>query len=74
MVMFLHAFMDLTWDGFSVQTNVTGNLWINLARFTNLFMAILFSIRMAKLNNRYDLKRNGKLWINKNALSEKNVL
>jgi membrane protease YdiL (CAAX protease family) len=68
MVLFLHAFMDITWDGFNVQTNVTGDLWINVARFTTLFMAILFSIRKAKLNDRLDLKRNGKLWINKNAL------
>lgn len=74
MVLFLHAFMDITWDGFSVETNVTGNLWINLARFTTLFMAVLFSIRKAKLNDTYDLKRNGKLWINKNALFEKNAL
>lgn len=74
MVLFLHAFMDITWDGFTVQTNVTGDLWINLARFTTLFIAILFSIRMAKLNDRYDLKRNGKLWINKNALLDKNAL
>lgn len=74
MVLFLHAFMDITWDGFNVQTNVTGDLWINLARFTTLFLAIFFSIRMAKMNDRYDLKRNGKLWINKNALLDKNDL
>ena len=74
MALFLHAFMDITWDGFNVQTNVTGDLWINVARFTTLFMAIIFSVRKAKLNDRYDLKRNGKLWINKNALVEKNAL
>lgn len=74
MVLFLHAFMDITWDGFNLQTNVTGNLWINLARFTTLFLTVLFSIRKAKSNDRYDLKRNGKLWINKNALLLKNTL
>lgn len=71
MVLFLHAFMDLTWNGFNVQTNVTGDFWINLARFSTLFMAILFSIRKAKLNDRYDLKRNHKLWFNKIAIMEK---
>ncbi len=68
MVLFLHAFMDLTWDGFNVQSNVTGNLLINIARFTTLILAIFFSIRKAKSIGRYDIKRNGKLWINKNAL------
>lgn len=73
MVLFLHAFMDLIWDGFNVDTNVTGNLWVNIARFSTLFLAVLFSIRKAKSNDRYDLSRNGKLWINKDALIEKAV-
>lgn len=68
MVLFLHALMDITWDGFNVQTDVTGNLWVNVARFATLFLAILISVKIAKSNNRYDLKKNGKLWINKDSL------
>lgn len=74
MVVFLHGFMDLAWDGFAVQTNVTGNAWINLARFATLALAIFYSVRMAKSNNRYDLKKNGKLWMNKGAIGEQNAV
>lgn len=68
MVLFLHAFMDIVWDGFGTDTNVTGNLWVNVARFSTLFLAIFFSVKIAKANKRYDLKRTGKLWLNKDAL------
>lgn len=74
MVLFLHAFMDLSWDSVNIQTNVTGDLWINVARFATLLLAIFFSIRKAKLNDRFDLIRNRKLWIHKEALIEKNTL
>jgi membrane protease YdiL (CAAX protease family) len=74
MVLFLHAFMDIAWDGFGTQTNVTGNLWINIARFSTLLLAIFISVRVAKSNNRYDLRKAGKLWINKNAFKGRNDL
>src|SRR6185436_3827783 len=63
MVVFLHGFMDVIWDSFQVETNVTGNLWVNIARFSTLIFAIIYSIHIAKENKRYDLKN--KLWINK---------
>jgi len=68
MVLFLHAFMDLTWDGFHTDTNVTGNLWINIARFSTLGLTVFFSIRIAKTNKRYNLSKTGKLWVNRDAL------
>lgn len=61
MVVFLHGFMDVLWDSFHVQSNVTGNTMVNLARFSTLVLAIIISIRIAKKNGRYDLRR--KLWI-----------
>lgn len=57
MVLFLHGFMDLLWDGFGVETNVTGSLWVNLARFYTLGLAIFLSVRQAKKNGRYDLSK-----------------
>lgn len=71
MVLFLHAFMDIVWDSFEVPTNVTGNLWVNIARFSTLILAIIVSIKIAKSNDRYDLKKRGKLWFNMEALSGK---
>lgn len=73
MVLFLHAFMDITWDGFDVQSNVTGSLWVNIARFSTLFLTVFISIRIAKSNGRYDLKKKDKLWINREAMSETQV-
>ncbi|CAN5365903.1 hypothetical protein BH10BAC1_BH10BAC1_01710 [soil metagenome] len=67
MVAFLHGLMDLCWDMFSVQSNVTGNLHANVFRFLTLGLAIFFSIRKAKAENSYSLK--GKLWLNKEILS-----
>jgi len=63
MVAFLHGFMDLVWDMFSVQTNVTGNFYANIFRFITLGLAIFFSIQKAKAGNSYSLK--GKLWLNR---------
>lgn len=65
MVIFLHGFMDLAWDTFSVAENVTGNTWANVFRFISLGLAIIISIRIAKKCNRWDLKT--KLWQNKTA-------
>ncbi len=62
MVVFLHGFMDLAWDMFSIQSNVTGSLYANIFRFITLGLAIYFSIKKAKSENRYSLK--GKLWLN----------
>ena len=63
MVAFLHGFMDVIWDSFQVETNVTGSLLVNVARFTTLIFAIVYSIKLARNNGRFDLK--GKLWVNK---------
>lgn len=63
MVVFLHGFMDVIWDSFQVETNVTGSLWVNVARFSTLIFAIIYSIKIARVNKRFDLKN--KLWINK---------
>lgn len=62
MVVFLHGFMDVIWDSFHVETNVTGNLLVNIARFSTLVFAIAYSVKIVKVNQRYDLKN--KLWIN----------
>ena len=62
MVAFLHGFMDVIWDSFQVETNVTGSLLVNVARFTTLIFAIVYSIKLARNNGRFDLK--GKLWVN----------
>lgn len=67
MVVFLHAFMDIAWHMFSIQSNVTGNLYANIFRFTTLGLAIYFSVRKAKSENRYSLK--GKLWVNSEVLT-----
>ena len=66
MVVFLHGFMDLAWDMFSIQSNVTGNLNANIFRFATLGLAIYFSIKKAKSLNVYSLK--GKLWLNNETL------
>ena len=64
MVIFLHGFMDLAWDIFSTQSaNVTGNLYANIFRFATLGLAIYFTRKKAKAENRYSLK--GRLWVNK---------
>jgi membrane protease YdiL (CAAX protease family) len=65
MVVFLHGFMDVIWDSFQVETNVTGNFLVNIARFSTIIFAIIYSIKIAKENKRYDLKN--KLWINKST-------
>ncbi len=66
MVIFLHGFMDLAWDMFSIQTNVTGDLNANIFRFATLGLVIYFSVKKAKAENNYSLK--GKLWLNKESL------
>jgi len=65
MVIFLHGFMDLAWDTFSIAENVTGNTWANVFRFVSLGIAIFISVKTAKKNNRWDLK--SKMWVNKTA-------
>lgn len=62
MVIFLHGFMDVIWDSFQIETNVTGGVLVNIARLSTLIFAIGYSIKTAKKNNRYDLK--SKLWLN----------
>lgn len=62
MVIFLHGFMDLIWEAYDVQTNVTGNLIVNIFRFATLGIAIYLSIRKAKQLGTYNLR--GKLWLN----------
>ncbi len=67
MVIFLHGFMDLAWDMFSTQSgNVTGNLYANIFRFTTLGLAIYFTRKKAKAENRLSLK--GRLWVNKEVV------
>lgn len=63
MVVFLHGFMDVIWDSFQVETNVTGSIAINIARFSSIIIAVIYSIRIARQNNRFDLK--DKLWVNR---------
>jgi hypothetical protein len=53
MVIFLHGFMDLAWDMFSVQSNVTGDMNSNIFRFATLGIAIFFSVKKAKAENNY---------------------
>jgi len=67
MVVFLHGFMDFIWDGYQIDTDVTGGLWVNVARFSTLIFAIVWSIRVAKENNIHNLKTN--LWINTTAFA-----
>jgi len=62
MALFLHGLMDLIWDSYGVDTNVTGSLWVNVARFSTLGLAIFLSVRQAKKTGRYDLKK--KWWLN----------
>lgn len=64
MVVFLHGLMDLIWSMFQIETDVVGNIWINLARFSTLIITILISIKIAKTNQRLDLLKNKKLWLN----------
>jgi hypothetical protein len=62
MVVFLHGFMDVIWDSYQIESNVTGSSLVNVARLSTLVFAIVYSIKIAKANNRYDLK--DKLWVN----------
>jgi len=48
MVIFLHSFMDLAWDVFSVQANAAGDLNSNIFRFITLGLVVVFSIIKAK--------------------------
>lgn len=58
----LHAFMDLAWDLFSIQTDVTGNLWVNVFRFISLGAMIFYCVKQYRKDP--DLNLNGRLWIN----------
>lgn len=51
MVIFLHGFMDLAWDMFAIETNVTGDLYANIFRFSTLGLAIFFSAKRMKMHN-----------------------
>lgn len=62
-LIFLHAFMDLAWDAFQIETNVTGNLMVNIFRFATLGLMIFLSIRNLKQHPSYSIKE--KLWLNK---------
>ena len=62
-VVFLHAFMDLIWDVFQIETNVAGDMMVNLFRFTTLGLMIFLSIRNLNAHPEYSLKN--KWWLNK---------
>ena len=64
-VIFLHAFMDLAWDMFNINTDVTGNLMVNVFRFATLGTIIFLSVRNLKYHPEWQI--NDKLWINKSA-------
>lgn len=66
MVIFLHGFMDLSWEmniNGELAENVLGSLWVNVFRFSTLILAIVFSIRYSKKIGSYDVKK--RLWVNK---------
>jgi len=62
-VIFLHGFMDLAWDMAQIDTNVTGNLMVNIFRFASLGLMIFLSLRNLKKHPLNSIK--GSLWIQK---------
>lgn len=62
-VIFLHGFMDLAWDLFMVDTDVTGNTLVNVFRFLTLGLMIAWSVRQLLRNPENGLK--GKWWVNR---------
>ena len=54
--------MDIIWDMFNVDADVTGNLAVNIFRFATLGLVIIITARFAKRIGRDDLKY--KLWLN----------
>ncbi|PHR46395.1 MAG: hypothetical protein COA32_11110 [Fluviicola sp.] len=62
-VIFLHAFMDLAWDMFQIETTVSGNLTVNIFRFATLGLMIFLAIRNTIRHPEH--KMNGKFWVNK---------
>ena len=58
----LHGCMDLAWDVFGVNTNVTGNTTVNVFRFLTLGLAVFLSVRKARSLHTYSLR--GKIWLN----------
>jgi membrane protease YdiL (CAAX protease family) len=62
MLVFLHASMDLVWDMFNIETDVTGNMVVNIFRFATLGIVIIVTARFAKRTGKDDLKY--KLWVN----------
>ena len=67
-VIFLHGFMNLAWDMYAINSDVTGDLHSNLFRFATLIVVIIFSVKNVKRNKKYSLK--GKLWINRERSEE----
>lgn len=61
MPVFLHGFMDLIWDSFKIEDNVTGSFWVNIARLSAVLLAVIYSLHVAKKNDRLVLK--SKLWL-----------
>lgn len=61
---FLHGFMDLSWDMFSIETDVRGNTIANVFRFITIGLAVYFSIRKGK-RERFSLR--GRLWVNRES-------
>lgn len=61
-VIFLHGFMDVSWDMFQIETNVTGNLAVNVFRFVTLGLLIFLSLRQLKTFPERSIR--GKFWIN----------
>lgn len=62
-VIFLHGFMDLAWDIFGIETNVVGNLSVNIFRFASLGLMIFLSMKNLKKHPEFSIK--DKLWLNK---------
>ncbi|MCX6243478.1 MAG: type II CAAX endopeptidase family protein [Bacteroidetes bacterium] len=65
LVIFLHGFMDLSWSMFSMQGNVTGNLYVNIFRFITIGIVIAFTLRKAIAEKSLSMK--GKVWVNSEA-------
>jgi membrane protease YdiL (CAAX protease family) len=61
MPIFMHAFMDITWELFNLHGGAVGNGTANIFRFTAIGLAIFFTIRKAR-TDKASLK--GKLWLN----------
>lgn len=62
MVISLHGFMDLVWDMFPIEDNVTGSTVVNIFRFSTLILAIIITIRKFTPEKRQEFRSS--LWRN----------